>query len=261
MSSSNPWRTVRLLRGIKSMCDALPTLFFNEYCDNSATPSSRVMSCLSFDERHDSLLLKGIILFELSKVTNTLMDSSHGLDGILNSHLRNLHIESKLTLVQEYDKTLNICHIPSRFYSLYIISLKMKNCLPAYMNSYRNITLHYTLRKLLAIILCSRLEWNLQSQNRLSDSQSSFSRPKSSLLSLSSFRLTQHYHSKIRPILLKTTNQIFQPAIGNSLQQKHGAILGYGDGLIFSTHSELELARQSAQSSLDVITTNLKSLT
>uniref|UniRef100_A0A1A9W7N7 Uncharacterized protein n=1 Tax=Glossina brevipalpis TaxID=37001 RepID=A0A1A9W7N7_9MUSC len=84
MSASDLWRTIKLLRGTKSVSNLMPIQLFEE---NLPGPCGPIMSYLSsLDENHDDFLLKKIVLSELNRASNISKDTFRCLDGIRNSH-------------------------------------------------------------------------------------------------------------------------------------------------------------------------------
>lgn len=100
----------------------------------------------------------------LNRTINISKKTSPGLDGIRNGHLENLDTENRLTLLKD-NEDLNKCCIPSDWFNFQTTALKKRNCC--------------LIGKLFGRILCSCLEWHLESQNIFSNCQSEFRRPRS----------------------------------------------------------------------------------
>ena len=179
MTVSELWKSVRCFKGnfnqsILGLNDCL-----QQFSDQLAGPIGPILykSPLQFSSDHP--LLSNFNFSELDMAICTSKNSAPGIDGLRNQHLKNFNNHHKVKLLRMFNDILCRGIIPPDWFQYKIMPLKKKNCSPNSPSSYRSIALASTLRKLFERMICSRLEWFLESNKKFTSVQSGFRRGKS----------------------------------------------------------------------------------
>ena len=179
MTVSELWKTVKCFKG--NYNNSL--IGFNEclllFCDQLAGPSGPLLYKNPGPFLTEHLLLSKFTFSELDRAILGSKNSAPGIDGIRNQHLKNFSNTHKYQLLRMFNDVLCNGTIPYEWFQYKVMPLKKKDCASNLPTSYRSIALASTMRKLFERMLCSRLEWYLESNKKLNSVQSGFRRGKS----------------------------------------------------------------------------------
>ena len=112
---------------------------------------------------------------ELEAALGTTKDTAVGIDGISYRAIRNLPQSAKSLLLQIYNNILaSKTEIPESWFDCTVLAFLKPKKKPEDENSYRPISLLSCMRKLFEKMICTRLNWYLESENKLSKRQFGF---------------------------------------------------------------------------------------
>lgn len=181
MSVSDLWKAVKCFKG--SFSDTLSGFreCVSEFCDDLAGPMGPITDHMPGPLLESHPLVSDITFNELDRAISVSRDTSPGLDGLRNGHLKGLNSENKHVLLIMYNQILASGIIPITWYNYSVIPLKKKLCPSNLSSSYRSIAMASCLRKLFERILNFRLEWFVESEGRLGRCQSGFRKGRSTM--------------------------------------------------------------------------------
>lgn len=179
MSVSEFWSIIKRFKGNQHNSESGLKECIQNFCDSLAGPCGPIMppSLVPICQNH--FLTAPFTFGEINKAITQSKNSAPGLDGICNSHLKELSVVNKHNLLNSLNRVLSTGNIPDSWLHYKVIPLRKKACDPNLASSYRSIALASCLRKIFERILNSRLEWFLESRSALSKSQFGFRRAKS----------------------------------------------------------------------------------
>ena len=179
MTVSELWKTIRCFKGNYNNSMTAFNECLLEFCDQLAGPAGPFYYISPGQTQDDHFLLENFSYSELDKAILYSKNSAPGIDGLRNDHLKNFSVAHKFKLLCMFNEVLRTGNIPYDWFQYQVMPLKKKDGHPNVASSYRSIALVSTLRKLFERMICSRLEWYLESKNKLHHAQSGFRRGRS----------------------------------------------------------------------------------
>lgn len=166
-------------------------LLVDEFLDKLAPPfvplKPLTIDLPSSTLHNDSILSSPFLLSELKGVLSYVKDSAPGLDGIPYSFLTHLGDSSLLYFLSLVNSAFLSGIIPSSWQSQEIIPILKPKKPSDNPNSYRPIALSSVLLKIAEHLIKNRLEWFIESNGFLANSQYGFRKGRSTMDSLSIF--------------------------------------------------------------------------
>ena len=176
---SELWKVVRCFRG--SFADSMSG--FNEcvvqFSRNLSGPLGPIQMLRPSGVRCNHFLVSPITYSELEKAISVSKNTAPGLDGLRNDHIKQFSAPVKVWLLEMFNNVISSGVIPHSWYKYKVIPLKKRCGNPTDASSYRSIAMASTLRKLFERIICSRLDWFIESNNKISNQQAGFRRNRS----------------------------------------------------------------------------------
>jgi ribonuclease HI len=184
------WRNIRRFRSAfrESVSPYITENLAEQFLDKLAPPSVPLyLYPIQSNLVNNNRLNAPFQLSELKGILTYLKDSSPGIDGIpysFISHLGNSSLQYFLSIINSVMITGNV---PSHWKSQEIIPILKHNKPSSDPSSYRPIALSSVLVKIAEHLIKNRLEWYVESNALLSNSQYGFRKGKSTMDSLSIF--------------------------------------------------------------------------
>lgn len=181
------WRSIKRFRSAfkeSLSSSSLPPSLTNAFLDRLAPPSvdESIYFPLESSLTDDSSSLNSpFSLHELKGVLSHVKDSSPGQDGIMYSFLSHLGNSALMYFLNLINSVMVTGNIPETWKSQEVIAIKKPNKPTNDVASYRPIALSSVLTKVAEHLVKNRLEWFIENNNFIANSQYGFRKSKSTI--------------------------------------------------------------------------------
>lgn len=191
---SEVWRSIKRFKTAFSDLSSprtIPDIVIDDFLDKLAPPyvpeKDLFPSPLSFISSNTNSMDAPFTLYELKGVLSSIRDSSPGEDGIPYSFLSHLGDRALSYYLDIINSILISGNVPSSWKSQEVLPIKKPNKPLHDAASYRPIALSIVLAKIAEYLVKNRLEWYIEHNRFLADSQFGFRKAKCTIDNISIF--------------------------------------------------------------------------